>query len=83
MIISKGLRSGCEPYEWVDHDCEPGELHAAHYLQHRERCITELSVIGKNGMVGAGSVVTKDVPSESIVCGIPARMLKRDFSTDR
>lgn len=31
--------------------------------------------IGKKVVVGAGSVVTKDVPDNSIVCGNPARIL--------
>jgi acetyltransferase-like isoleucine patch superfamily enzyme len=30
--------------------------------------------IGENAIVGAGSVVTKDVPANSIVCGNPARV---------
>lgn len=30
--------------------------------------------IGTDAIVGAGSVVTKDVPPESIVCGNPARV---------
>lgn len=36
--------------------------------------------IGRNSIVGAGSVVTKDVPDNAIVCGNPARLLrmKRD-----
>jgi UDP-2-acetamido-3-amino-2,3-dideoxy-glucuronate N-acetyltransferase len=33
--------------------------------------------IGENAMVGAGSVVTKDVPANAIVAGNPARILKR------
>jgi acetyltransferase-like isoleucine patch superfamily enzyme len=33
--------------------------------------------IGENAMVGAGSVVTKDVPPNSIVAGNPARIFKR------
>jgi acetyltransferase-like isoleucine patch superfamily enzyme len=33
-------------------------------------------VIGENALVGAGSVVTKDVPPGVIVVGNPARMLK-------
>jgi acetyltransferase-like isoleucine patch superfamily enzyme len=32
--------------------------------------------IGENAIVAAGSVVTKDVPSNTIVAGIPARHVK-------
>ena len=32
--------------------------------------------IGENAIVGAGSVVTKDVPSDTIVAGNPARVLR-------
>ena len=38
--------------------------------------------IGENAMVGAGSVVTRDVPANSIVTGNPARIL-RYFSEPR
>ena len=33
--------------------------------------------IGENAIVGAGSVVTKDVPPHSIVAGNPARILRK------
>ena len=33
--------------------------------------------IGKNSVIGAGSVVTKDVPENSIVVGNPAKVIKR------
>lgn len=33
--------------------------------------------IGKNAMVGAGSVVTKDVPDNGVVVGNPAKPLKK------
>lgn len=33
--------------------------------------------IGENSIVGAGSVVTKDVPSNTIVVGNPARVLRK------
>ncbi|MDH3269464.1 MAG: N-acetyltransferase [Ignavibacteria bacterium] len=32
--------------------------------------------IGENSIVGAGAVVTKDVPSNSIVAGVPAKVIK-------
>jgi acetyltransferase-like isoleucine patch superfamily enzyme len=34
-------------------------------------------VVGENAIVGAGSVVTKDVPANSIVAGNPAKFLRR------
>jgi acetyltransferase-like isoleucine patch superfamily enzyme len=33
-------------------------------------------VIGKNAFVGAGSVVTRDVPDNAVVAGNPARLLR-------
>ncbi|MBI3999922.1 MAG: N-acetyltransferase [Candidatus Omnitrophica bacterium] len=39
--------------------------------------------IGENAVVGAGSVVTKEVPRNSVVVGNPARILRRDGSKDR
>jgi acetyltransferase-like isoleucine patch superfamily enzyme len=33
--------------------------------------------IGENAIVGAGSVVTKDVPANTIVAGNPARVLRQ------
>lgn len=33
--------------------------------------------IGKNVIVGAGSVVTKDIPDNSVVGGVPAKILKQ------
>ena len=32
--------------------------------------------IGKNAIIGAGSVVTKDVPDNTIVAGNPAKILR-------
>jgi acetyltransferase-like isoleucine patch superfamily enzyme len=39
--------------------------------------------IGKRSQVGAGSVVTKDIPPFSIAAGNPARVIKRfDFERE-
>ena len=31
--------------------------------------------IGDNSIIGAGSVVTKDIPSNSVACGVPCRVI--------
>jgi acetyltransferase-like isoleucine patch superfamily enzyme len=37
--------------------------------------------IGENAIIGAGSVVTKDVPPNAIVAGNPARVLRTIVKT--
>jgi acetyltransferase-like isoleucine patch superfamily enzyme len=39
-------------------------------------CITPNVRIGKNAIVGANAVVTKDVPPNTVVAGVPARVIK-------
>ena len=33
--------------------------------------------IGENAIVGAGAVVTKDVPPNSVVAGVPAKVIRK------
>ena len=42
------------------------------------RCIIlhNCNYIGKNAVIGTGSVVTKDVPDNTIVVGNPAKIIK-------
>ncbi|WP_082227255.1 acyltransferase [Demequina rhizosphaerae] len=39
--------------------------------------------IGDNAVVGAGSVVTKDVPANAVVAGVPAKVIRELAHTDR
>jgi len=39
--------------------------------------------IGDEVIVGSGSIVTKDVPSNSIIVGNPARIIKSDIRTTK
>ena len=46
-------------------------------------CIIGASV-GKHCVIGANSVVTKDIPDYSIAVGTPAKIIKRyDFNKER
>ena len=38
--------------------------------------------IGQGAVVGAGAVVTKDIEPYSIVCGVPARIIKYRFDEE-
>jgi serine O-acetyltransferase len=39
--------------------------------------------VGDNVLIGANAVVVKDVPSNSVVAGVPARVIKRlDYVRD-
>ena len=32
--------------------------------------------IGSNVIIGAGSIVTKDIPDNSVACGVPAKVIE-------
>ena len=39
--------------------------------------------IGKNSVIGAGSVVTKDIPADVVAAGSPCRVLREIGERDR
>ena len=38
--------------------------------------ILQSVTIGDNSVIGAGAVVTKDVPADSVAVGVPAKVVK-------
>lgn len=39
--------------------------------------------VGDNSVIGAGSIVTKDIPCNTVVAGIPARVIKEGVTWER
>ena len=78
----------------VEHECDIGDFthicpgtHLAGKVIVKDNafvglgsCIIEFNEIGEGAIVGAGSVVTKNVPPNTTVVGNPARILKKNDS---
>ncbi|MFT6843459.1 MAG: acetyltransferase-like isoleucine patch superfamily enzyme [Psychroserpens sp.] len=52
------------------------------WIGHRSIIMAGVS-IGDGSIIGAGSIVTKDVPPCSIAVGIPAKIIKKRFSDEK
>lgn len=90
IIIGKNvdIAPGCAFYSY-DHGTKSGQLIRDQALTSKGPIVIEDEVwfgfgaivlsgvrIGKGSVIGAGSVVTKDVPENSIACGSPAKKLR-------
>ncbi len=74
----------------IDHDCELGDgvhispgAHLAGTVKIGDlswvgigACVKQNSLIGKNVLIGAGSAVVNDIPSNNMVTGVPAKIRK-------
>ena len=52
------------------------------WIGHGVTIVSSCEKIGNGAVIGAGSVVTKDVPPYSIVTGVPAKVIKYRFSEE-
>lgn len=43
-------------------------------------CLVENVSVGNNSIIGAGAVVVKDVPANTIVAGVPAKVISESYS---
>jgi len=69
-----GLKRG-EPMRYQPHTCEPILIGRDVWIG-RGSCILPGVTIGEGAVIGANSVVTRDVPDFAIAAGVPAKVIK-------
>ncbi|MFC1880345.1 acyltransferase [Thermodesulfobacteriota bacterium] len=69
-----GLRRG-EPMRYQPHTCKPILVGRDVWIG-RGSCILPGVTIGEGAVIGANSVVTRDVPDFAIAAGVPAKVIK-------
>lgn len=67
-----------EDISWDDLLVIEDDVWIGHYAVILPNC----KYIGRGAIIGAGAIVTKDVPPYSIVAGNPARLLRKRFEPD-
>lgn len=68
--------------DWDDHTerlgTKPKSIHIGDNVFIGMNCMIMKGVsIGENSIIGAGSIVTKDIPANAVAAGIPCRIIKR------
>jgi acetyltransferase-like isoleucine patch superfamily enzyme len=69
-----GLKRG-EPMRYQPHTCEPILIGRDVWIG-RGSCILPGVTIGEGAVIGANSVVTRDIPGFAIAAGVPAKVIK-------
>jgi len=71
----RATTAGGEPQTAADWKVEPTRVRAGASIGSGATILANV-VIGQDAIVGAGSVVTRDVPAHAVVAGNPARVLR-------
>ena len=74
--VPKAINTKGKPQDENDWKCIPTYIEKGVSIGSNATILCGIT-IGENAIVGAGAVVTKDVPANTIVVGNPARVLKK------
>ena len=78
MLYEKKFGVVDEDITWDDVLVIEDDVWIGHYAVILPNC----KYIGRGSIIGAGAIVTKDVPPYSIVAGNPARLIRKRFEPD-
>lgn len=68
--------------DWIGDELHPLEIGNDVWIGANAVILPEVSRIGHGAVVGAGAVVSRDVPDYAVVLGNPARLVKKRFDDE-
>lgn len=68
--------------DWIGDALNPLEIGSDVWIGSNAVILPEVNRIGHGAVIGAGAVVSKDVPDYGVVLGNPARLVKKRFSDE-